>query len=117
MPSEDAMIVNERRKYVRLMLPRYETAPRQERGRLLSEMEQVTGMHRKSLTRLLNGPTDDQETAQHIASQELRDRDRTGDCTVWESLDYVCAEQLTPACKLQNSVAPTPLSRLSSGAA
>ncbi len=28
-------------------------AKRGERGRLLSEMEQVTGMHRKSLTRLM----------------------------------------------------------------
>ena len=54
MPTEDEMSVNERRKYLKRMKERYVVAKRAERGRLLSEMEQVTGMHRKSLTRLMH---------------------------------------------------------------
>jgi hypothetical protein len=54
MPTEDEMSVNERRKYLKRMKGRYVAAKRGERGHLLSEMEQVTGLHRKSLTRLMH---------------------------------------------------------------
>lgn len=54
---QDEMTIDERRKYVNLMAARYRKAKRHERSQLLSEMEQVTKMHRKSLTRLLNGPS------------------------------------------------------------
>ena len=54
MPTEDEMTLNERRKYLKRMKPRYLKAKRRERSQLLSEMEQVTGLHRKSLTRLLH---------------------------------------------------------------
>jgi hypothetical protein len=50
----EEMTIDERRKYVKLMKPRYQAADRAERSRLLSEMEQVTKLHRKSLTRLLH---------------------------------------------------------------
>jgi hypothetical protein len=53
MPTEDEMTLDERRKYLKRMKPRYMKAKRGERSALLSEMEQVTGMHRKSLTRRL----------------------------------------------------------------
>jgi len=53
MPTEDEMTLDERRKYLKRMKPRYLKAKRGERSALLSEMEQVTGMHRKSLTRRL----------------------------------------------------------------
>lgn len=46
-PTEEAMTVNERRKYMKLVKPRYQQAKRAERSRLLSEMEEVTGLHRK----------------------------------------------------------------------
>ena len=47
MPTEEQMTVNERRKYLKLVKPRYQQAKRAERSRLLSEMEEVTGLHRK----------------------------------------------------------------------
>ncbi len=47
MPTEEQMTVNERRKYVKLVKPRSQKAKRAERSRLLSEMEEVTGLHRK----------------------------------------------------------------------
>jgi hypothetical protein len=96
MPVEDEMSVSERRKYLKRMKERYVTAKRGERGRLLSEMEQVTGLHRKSLTRLM-----------HAASLERKKRSTPRPRSygleveriivrVWESRDYLCAERLTP---------------------
>jgi hypothetical protein len=57
MPSEEKMSVDERRKYLKLVAPRYAKAGRGERGALLTELAAVTGLHRKSLLRLLHGPT------------------------------------------------------------
>ena len=98
MPNEDRMTVGERRKYLKLVAPRYAKARRGERSGLLTEMVAVTGLHRKSLLRLLHGPTLDR------APKRPRVRRRrygvmVADVVrvVWESLDYVCAERLTPA--------------------
>ena len=54
MPT-DKMTVDERRKYLRTMKKRYGKTSRKEKKQLLDEMEIVTGQHRKSLIRLLNG--------------------------------------------------------------
>ena len=53
MSIEDEMTIDERRKYLRKMQERYLQADRKERGQLLDEMEAVTGLHRKSLIRLM----------------------------------------------------------------
>ena len=50
---DDAMTISERRKYLERMEGRYRRADRLDRGRLLDEMEAMTGLHRKSLLRLL----------------------------------------------------------------
>ena len=96
MPTEEQMTVNERRKYLKLMKPRYQEAKRAEQSRLLTEMEQVTGLHRKSLLRLLHASTLNRK-------KRTTPRKRTYGLAVeqvillvWESLDYVCAERLTP---------------------
>ena len=47
MPTEEQMTVNERRKYLKLVKPRYQQAKRGERSRLLTQMQEVTGLHRK----------------------------------------------------------------------
>ena len=98
MPIDEKMTVNERRKYLKLMDPRYRKARRVERSALLTEMETVTGLHRKSLLRLLHAPSLER------APRGPRLRRRTYGTAVadvvrvvWESLDYVCAERLTPA--------------------
>jgi len=97
MPSDDKMSVDERRKYLKLVASRYAKARRKERSALLSEMAAVTGLHRKSLLRLLNGPTLER------TPKRPRFRRRCYGAVVadvvrviWESLDYVCAERLTP---------------------
>ncbi len=92
-----SMTITERRKYLARMLPRYLAADRPQQSLLLTEMQTVTGLHRKSLLRLLH--------ASSLARQpRSRQRTRTYGAPVddalrliWETLDYVCAERLTPA--------------------
>src|SRR5215210_6397017 len=93
------MTLDERRKYLKRVWPRYVQANREGRSALLTEMEQVTGMHRKSITRLMRS-----------ASKGSLERKRRGTprsptygtqvetvvSVVWESLDCICAERLTP---------------------
>jgi len=55
MPAEDEMTIDERWRYLRRVQTRYVKADRKERGCLLDEMEAVTGLHRKSLIRLMDG--------------------------------------------------------------
>lgn len=57
MQINDAMTIDERRKYLQKMKPWYVQADRKQRGDMLATMEHVTGMQRKSLTRGLNAPT------------------------------------------------------------
>ncbi len=96
MLIEDKMTVDERRKYLMRMKRRYDAADRIERGFLLREMEQVTDMHCKSLIRLLSAddlsrkPRSKQRG--HKYGADVDDTIRI----VAESLDYICAERLTP---------------------
>lgn len=96
MSTDEAMTIDERRKYLKKMQQRYRPASRGERGRLLDEMETVSGLHRKSLIRLMKG--------------DLRRRARRRQrgvtygpavrhvvAVVAESLDWVCAERVQPA--------------------
>lgn len=98
MPSDAKMNVDERRKYLKLVAPRYARAGRRERGELLTEMGEVTGLHRKSLLRLMHIPS-----LERAPRRPRFRRRRYGAAiadvvrVVWESLDYVCAERLTPA--------------------
>lgn len=93
---DDAMTIADRRKYLERMQGRYWQADRAGQGRLLDEMAVMTGLHRKSLPRLL-------KPGRLTRQPRTRQRGRVYGCTVddavrviWESLDYVCAERLTP---------------------
>jgi hypothetical protein len=97
MPTEEQMTVNERRKYLKLMKPIYAKADRPEQSRLLSDMEQVTGLHRKSLLRLLHAPTLERKKRSRSRGHTYGLAVEQVILVVWESLDYVCAERLTPA--------------------
>ncbi len=55
MPAAVKMTIDERRKYLTIMLLRYVRATKEERGHLLDEMEAVTVLDRKTLIRLLKG--------------------------------------------------------------
>jgi hypothetical protein len=95
MAVDDPMTVDERRKYLRQMQKRYRKASRKGRKELLDEMEAVTHLHRKSLTRLMNGDL--------ARKPRSRQRGRTYGIEVVralkiivESFDYLCAERLRP---------------------
>jgi hypothetical protein len=91
------MTIDERRKYLTKMQLRYRAADRAGRGVLLNEMVAVTGLHRKSLTRLLRAPTLARQPHRRRRRRTYGVEVRAVIATVWESLDYVCAERLTPA--------------------
>ena len=96
MTGEERMSVSERRRYLKRMHGRYWARDRKGRSQLLDEMEQYTGLHRKSLIRLLRAdslarkPRRSSRKPTYGADVEHVIR------VVWESLDYICAERLTP---------------------
>jgi hypothetical protein len=96
MSTPEQMTIDERYKYLRLMQPRYfKAASRQERSALLDEMEQVTGLHRKSLIRLLRGNLTRKKRRKQrgrVYGAQVDDALRV----IAESMDYICAERLTP---------------------
>jgi hypothetical protein len=92
----EPMMIDERRKYLSRMARRYWPANRPEQSRLLDEMAAMTGLHRKSLLRLLRP---DGLMRQPRVQQRGRAYGPAVDDAlrvIWESLDYVCAERLTP---------------------
>lgn len=82
MPQPATMTIDERRKYLALMQPRYRQANRSERSHLLDEMATVTLLQRKSLLRLL--PLADLERR-----PRQRQRGRTYDHTVDDALRII----------------------------
>jgi hypothetical protein len=95
MSTGDEMTIDEQRKYLRLVKPRYVKVGRKRKGELLDEMELVTGRNRKYLIGLLRG--------------ELKRKRRRGGRgptygaevddalrVIHESLDYIDAKRLTP---------------------
>ena len=101
----EPMTIAERRKYLSRMAPRYWPAPRPEQSRLLDEMEAMTGLHRKSLLRLLrpDGLTRSPRTRQRVRVHGASVDDALR--VIWESLDYVCAERLTPGLATEKGAA------------
>jgi hypothetical protein len=95
VPHQDRMTIDERYKYLRIRSEAYATASRQERGRLLDEMEQVTGLDRKTLIRHMSRrgierkPRRKQRGTSYGAAVDDALR------VIVETLDYICAERLT----------------------
>src|SRR2546421_1536869 len=79
------------------MAERYRKAKRRERSELLSEMEQVSKLHRKHLIRLLNGESLERKKRGTPRSRSYGLEVERVVLRVWESLDYICAERLTPS--------------------
>jgi hypothetical protein len=96
MAETDPMNVDERRKYLHKMRIRYWQAKRKsKRGRLLDEMEAVTGLHRKSLLRLVNGTL--ARTPRRKQRGKTYGPEVDGAISkIATSLDYPCAERLKP---------------------
>ncbi len=96
MSETDPMNLNERRKYLHKMRIRYWLVQgKAARGGLLDEMESVTGLHRKSILRLIHGELARQPRRRQRGASygtEVVDTVRL----IAQSLDYPCAERLQP---------------------
>jgi hypothetical protein len=95
MSTEVHMTIDERYKYLCRMRQRYQQANRQERGRLLDEMQAVTDLHRKSLIRLINGSLA-RKPRRRQRGYTYGPQVESALCLIAESFDYICAERLTP---------------------
>jgi hypothetical protein len=95
MKAEDEMTIDDRYKYLRKMKTRYKVADRKVRGELLDEMEAMMGLHRKSLIRLMNGRLERKRRCRQRGATYGPEVDRAIQ-VIAESLDYPCAERLTP---------------------
>ncbi|MGB9591767.1 MAG: integrase [Candidatus Kryptoniota bacterium] len=92
---DEEMTIDERYKYLRMMQKRYLEAGRVERGRLLDEMEVITGLHRKSLIRSMQGglvrkKREKQRGSKYDFAVEQAIR------VISRSMDHPCAERLQP---------------------
>lgn len=96
MAETDPMNVTERRKYLHKMrLLYWKTKTKGERSHLIDEMQAVTGLHRKSLLRLINGDLarrPRQKQRGKTYGPEIED----AIVKIARSLDYPCAERLKP---------------------
>jgi hypothetical protein len=95
MNTEVEMTIDERYKYLRKMRQRYRVAERQARGKLLDEMQAITGLHRKSLIRHMNGSLERKPRKQERQKEYGPDVDAAIG-VIARSLDYPSAERLTP---------------------
>jgi len=95
MSETEPMTVNERRKYIHKVWERYRKASKNEKGKLLDEMGAVTGMHRKSIIRLITGRLSRKKRKRERGREygvEVDDAIRV----IAKSLDYPCGERLQP---------------------
>jgi hypothetical protein len=97
VPDGERMTVDERRKCLKRMQGRYLAATREERSRLLDDLAELTGLHRKSVVRLLKGRTLERQPRRRQRGRVYGAGVDDALRVIWESLDYVCAERLTPA--------------------
>lgn len=95
MSEEEKMTVDERRKYLRMVKKRYKKANKTKRSQLLDEMEEITGLHRKSLIRLMAGNLKRKLRRRHRGRQYGADVDDALR-VISRSLDNICAERLQP---------------------
>ena len=98
MPTQERLTIDERFKYLRIMLSRYKQADRKERSRLLSDMECATGLQRKTIIRRMNGILVRQPRIRQrgrIYGPEMEDVLKV----IAESEDNITAERLTPNLK------------------
>ena len=95
MSNQDKMTIEERRKYLRIVQPRYKQAGKEEKSELLDRMEEVTGLHRKSIIRLMQTNLQRQPRRRERGSTYGADVDDALR-VIDESFDRICAERLTP---------------------
>src|SRR3989304_2610023 len=97
MPGEEKMTIGETRKYLAIMQRRYQAADKKGKGALLDKMEKFSGMHRKSLIRLLSAPDISRKARRKQRGRKYGPEVDDTIRVIAESRDYICAERLKPA--------------------
>lgn len=95
MAETDRMTIDERRKYLHKIWGRYRDSTKHEKSQLLTDAEAVTGLHRKSIMRILNGRLSRKKREKQRGQRygcEVED----AVMIIARSLDYICAERLKP---------------------
>jgi hypothetical protein len=90
------MTIDEKRKYLRIIRDRYWASDRPGKSEMLDEAEKVTGLHRRSVVRLLRGPTLARKPRTKGRRAKYGSDVQAVVWVVWESLDWICAERITP---------------------
>jgi len=95
MPNDERMTVDERYKYLRAMQRRYQQAKRGRRSLFLDDMVEITGLHRKSLLRLMGGAIE--RRVRQRQRGKWYDREvKEAVAAIAQSLDWICAERVQP---------------------
>lgn len=84
------------REYVVAIRGRYRKAAKEEKGKILDEFTQVTGLHRKAAIRLLNRVV---ESSSKRRGGRLRKYDSAAVASlksIWEASDRLCSKRLKP---------------------
>ncbi len=84
------------REYLEAIRSRYEKATKEEKGRILDEFTKTTGIHRKSLIRLLNHSTPRGSTKRRGRPREYGVQMVEALRSVWEASDRLCSKRLQP---------------------
>lgn len=96
MPTEKRLTVQDRHTYLLVMKDQYAQATsRAARSALLEQMVAYTGLHRKSLLRLLHQPLE-RQPRQRQRGKSYGPEVQAAVLTIADCLDYPCASRLTP---------------------
>ena len=96
MCIDDKMTIDERGKYLNTMKKRYDHDSPPERRARLNEMEAVTGLHRKSLLRLMSQPSLERQPRRRQRGRTYGPGVDDALRVIDDSLDHICAERLQP---------------------
>jgi hypothetical protein len=84
-----------RRELVSALRVRYATSSRDEKARILDEFTSISGYHRKSATRILNGSAELHEASRARSRPHLYDEAvRQTLIVLWEASDRICGKRL-----------------------
>lgn len=84
------------REYLEAIRPRYEKATKEGKGRILDEFTKTTGIHRKSVIRLLNRSTTRGSTKRRGRPRKYGAQVIDALRSVWEASDRLCSKRLQP---------------------
>jgi hypothetical protein len=90
-----SMTAPARRELVEALRQRYAAATNEEKGRILSEFAFVSGLHRKSVIRVLNAETNGEAPLRRAGRPRVYDQAvQQALVTLWEASDRVCGKRL-----------------------